>query len=209
MLMKNVVLIDDYPIILESFSNVINDSDDFIVAGTFTSCENALKEIVSLQPDFVLIDISLPGMSGIEGIKEIKLLLPKVPILVISVHENSKFVFEALCAGAIGYLTKTGGEDKILDSLRLVENGGSPMSVRIARMVVESFQETKFDELTEKENEVLMLLTDGNSYGNIANAMFISLNTVKYHVRNIYEKLHISCKQEAIKLMKERRKTNG
>lgn len=203
--MKNVVIIDDNPIILESFSNVINDSNDYIVVGTFTSCEDALKHVVRLEPSFILIDITLPGMNGIEGIKEIKILLPNVPVIVVSVHENSKFVFEALCAGAIGYLTKTGGEDKILDSLRLVENGGSPMSVRIARMVVESFQETKFDELTEKENEVLMLLTDGNSYGNIAEKMFISLNTVKYHVRNIYEKLHISCKQDAIKIMKERR----
>lgn len=202
--MKSVVLIDDYPVILESFSRIINETSDFKVVGTFTTCEDALVHIKALAPDYILIDITLPGMNGIEGIRHIKTKLPDVTIIVVSVHENSRYVFDALCAGAVGYLTKSGGDEKLIEALHLSASGGSPMSVRIARMVVESFQEQQFSQLTLRENEVLTLLTRGNSYAKIGETLHVSRNTIKYHIRNIYEKLHISSREEAIQLMKDK-----
>ncbi len=202
--MKKVVLIEDYEIVLQSYSKIIDDSDDFEVVGGFMNCEDAIKEIKNLSPEFILIDITLPGMSGIEGIKQIKMILPSVTIIVVTVHENSKYVFEALCAGAVGYLTKSSGEEKLLKALYQANYGGAPMSINIARMVVESFQEKKLEELTERENKVLTLLSEGKSYANIGEELNVSLNTIKYHVRNIYEKLHVSNKSEAIKFFKNK-----
>ncbi len=202
---KKVVLIEDYEIVLRSYTKIINSAEDFEVVGAFTNCEDALENIISLAPDFVMIDITLPGMSGIEGIKHIKSKLPKVAMIVVSVHENSKYVFQALCAGAVGYLTKSSGEEKLLRALYQAKEGGAPMSINIARMVVESFQEQKFDELTERENNVLTLLAEGKSYASIGEELYVSLNTIKYHVRNIYEKLHISTKAEAIALLKKKK----
>ena len=202
--MKSVVLIDDYPVILESFSKIINETPDFEVVGAFTTCEEALLHIAILAPDYVLIDITLPGMDGIEGIKHIKTKLPGAMIIVVSVHENSRHVFNALRAGAVGYLTKSSGDEKLIEALYLAASGGSPMSVRIARMVVESFQELQFSQLTIRENEVLTLLTRGNTYARIGETLHVSRNTIKYHIRNIYEKLHISSKEEAIQLMKDK-----
>lgn len=200
---KTVVLIEDYKIVLQSYTKIINNSDNFTVVGGFTNCEDALMEIENLSPDFILIDITLPGMSGIQGIKQIKAILPKVTIIVVTVHENSKYVFDALCFGAVGYLTKSSGEERLLQALYQANEGGAPMSINIARMVVESFQEKKFDQLTERENEVLTLLAEGKSYASIGEALYLSLNTIKYHLRNIYEKLHVTNKEEAIVLKKK------
>ncbi|WP_299435483.1 response regulator transcription factor [uncultured Aquimarina sp.] len=198
--MKKVVLIEDYEIVLQSYTKIINNSDDFTVIGAFTNCEDALSKIEALCPDFIMIDITLPGMTGIEGIKEIKMILPEVAIIVVTVHENSKYVFDALCSGAVGYLTKSSGEERLLQALYQANDGGAPMSINIARMVVESFREKKFDQLTDRENEVLTLLAEGKSYAGIGEDLKVSLNTIKYHVRNIYEKLHVTSKEEAIKL---------
>ena len=202
---SRVVIIEDYQVLLESYKQIIEGSKEFSVAGTFTNCEDFLLQIDKLRPDFVLVDIALPGMSGIEGIRHIKSKLgEEVAIMVVTVHENSKYVFEALCAGAVGYLTKSSGEKRLLSALHQLKSGGAPMSVNIARMVVESFQQRKFDELTERENRVLALLANGESYASIAESLFVSLNTIKYHVRNIYEKLHISSKKEAMELFQLR-----
>jgi len=202
--LKKVVLIEDYEIVLQSYSKIIDASDDFEVVGGFTNCEEAIKEIKKLSPEFILIDITLPGMSGIDGIKQIRKLLPSVTIIVVTVHENSKYVFDALCAGAVGYLTKSSGEEKLLKALYQASDGGAPMSINIARMVVESFQEKRLKELTERENKVLTLLSQGRSYANIGEELNVSLNTIKYHVRNIYEKLHVSNKSEAIQFFKNK-----
>ncbi len=202
--MKRVILIEDYDIVLQSYKKIIDNSEGFKVVGTYHNCEDALINIKKLAPDYVMIDITLPGMNGIEGIRHIKSKLPKVSIIVVTVHENSKYVFEALCAGAVGYLTKSTGTDKLLQALNQAEDGGAPMSINIARMVVESFQEKKFEELTERENRVLTLLSDGKSYANIGEDLNVSLNTIKYHVRNIYEKLHVKNKSEAIRLFKSK-----
>lgn len=198
------MLIEDYEIVLQSYVKIINNSEDFTVVGAFSNCEDALAEIEALSPDFVMIDITLPGMNGIEGIKQIKEIRSQIAIIVVTVHENSKYVFDALCAGAVGYLTKSSGEERILHALYQAKDGGAPMSINIARMVVESFQEKKFEQLTTRENNVLMRLAEGRSYAGVGEDLHVSLNTIKYHVRNIYEKLHVTSKEEAIRLLKKK-----
>jgi DNA-binding NarL/FixJ family response regulator len=193
-----VVLIEDYEVLRNTFKELLNLEEDYEVVGDFNSYEEALPKIKKLSPDIVLTDITLPGINGIEGVKKLKQILPNVSIIVITIHENSKYVFDALCAGAIGYLTKNSGKQKILEALKQLKLGGAPMSVNIARMVVESFQHKQHNELTDRENDVLSLLSKGKSYATIAEELFLSVNTIKTHVRNIYEKLQVSSKSELI-----------
>lgn len=193
-----IVLIEDYEILRNSLKEIINNVNEYQVVGDFESYELALPKIKALNPDVVFTDITLPGIDGIEGIKHLKLLLPNVSIIVISIHENSQYVFDALCAGAVGYLTKNSGKQKVLEALLQLKMGGAPMSVNIARMVVESFQAKQNNQLSARENEVLNLLSKGKSYASIAEELFLSVNTIKTHVRNIYEKLQVSSREELI-----------
>ncbi len=196
--MIKVVLIEDYDILRNSLKEIINQEEGYEVVADFESYEAALPNIKELHPDVILTDITLPGINGIEGIKQLKQLLPKVAVIVVSVHENSQYVFDALCAGAVGYLTKNSGKQKVLEALNQLKLGGAPMSVNIARMVVESFQKKSHNDLTQRENEVLDLLSKGKSYASIADELCLSINTIKTHVKNIYEKLQVSSKEELI-----------
>ncbi|MCL9807597.1 response regulator transcription factor [Flavobacterium amniphilum] len=196
--MMKVVLIEDYEILRKSLKEIVNQEEGYEVVGDFDSYESALPKMKELQPDIVLTDITLPGISGIEGIKQLKQLLSQVAIIVVSVHENSQYVFDALCAGAVGYLTKNSGKQKVVDALNQLRQGGAPMSVNIARMVVESFQQKTHNDLTQRENEVLDLLSKGKSYASIADELCLSVNTIKTHVKNIYEKLQVSSREELI-----------
>lgn len=193
-----VVLIEDYEVLRNSLVEIINQEKEYEVVGDFESYEDALPKIKKLNPDIVFTDITLPGINGIEGTKQLKQLLPNVSIIVISVHENSQYVFDALCAGAVGYLTKNSGKQKVIEALNQLKLGGAPMSVNIARMVVESFQKKSYNELSQRENEVLDLLSKGKSYASIADELCLSINTIKTHVKNIYEKLQVSSKEELI-----------
>lgn len=193
-----IVLIEDYEILRNSLIEIINQEEGYEVVGDFESYEDALPKIKKLDPDIVFTDITLPGINGIEGIKQLKQLLPRVAVIVVSVHENSQYVFDALCAGAVGYLTKNSGKQKVLEALNQLKLGGAPMSVNIARMVVESFQKKSHNDLTQRENEVLDLLSKGKSYASIADELCLSINTIKTHVKNIYEKLQVSSKEELI-----------
>jgi len=193
-----VVIIEDNEVLLNSFSEIINSDSEFVVVGTYTSCEAALECFACDAPDLLLIDVHLPGMSGIEGVKVFKQINIKVHAVIISVHEASKFIFEALCAGAVGYLSKNIEPHELLQSLKQVKSGGAPMSSKIARKVVESFQFPNEEALSKRENEVLKLLAKGKSYGAIAQELFLSVNTIKTHTRKIYEKLHVNNKKEII-----------
>ena len=196
--MIKIVLIEDYEILRKSLKEIVNQEEGYEVVGDFDSYEAALPKIKEMKPDIVLTDITLPGISGIEGIKQLKQLLPQVAIIVVSVHENSQYVFDALCAGAVGYLTKNSGKQKVVDALNQLKQGGAPMSVNIARMVVESFQQKTHNDLTQRENEVLDLLSKGKSYASIADELCLSVNTIKTHVKNIYEKLQVSSREELL-----------
>ena len=198
--MKRIVLIEDYELVRNTYKEIINSTENFKVIGDFESCELAIPKLEELAPDVVFMDINLPGMNGIEGIKIIRKQFPEIAIIVVTVNEESNYVFEALCAGAVGYITKVSGKQKILEALEQLDQGGAPMSIKIARMVVESFQEKKLNELSDRENEVLALLAKGKSYASIGDALNVSVNTIKTHVRNIYEKLHVTSKEEVIKV---------
>lgn len=198
--MKRIVLIEDYELVRETYKEVIDGTNKYKVVGDFDSCEKAIEQLESLYPDVIFMDINLPGMNGIEGTKKIKALMPDVAIIVVTVNEESSYVFDALCAGAVGYITKVSGKEKIIEALEQLEKGGAPMSNKIARLIVESFQQKKAEELTDRENEVLTLLSLGRTYSSIAVELDISFNTVKTHIKRIYDKLHVNSKDEVIEI---------
>jgi DNA-binding NarL/FixJ family response regulator len=193
-----IIIVEDNDIIREGFELLINSMKNYNVLETFSSCEDAIKKATKLEPDVILMDIELPGMNGIEGTKKLKDILPKSDIIVITIHDNADLVFQALCAGASGYMTKNTDHSKLLDAIDEVIRGGAPMSTNIARMVVESFQINRNSPLSERETQVLELLSKGKSYTVIANELFIHKETVKSHIKNIYFKLQVHSKAEAI-----------
>jgi len=203
--MINVSIVEDDDEIRESLSILINGTPGFACISTFDNCEAAIATIPEDPPDVILMDIGLPGLSGIEGIRRIKTQLPDINILMLTVHGDSKKVFEALCAGACGYLIKDTPPARLLDAISEAHNGGAPMSTQIARMVVSSFKTNSHSDLTPREVEVLNQLCKGKSYRMIADTLFISEETVRRHIKNIYKKLEVSSKSEAVaKALKER-----
>lgn len=196
--MKRVVIVEDTITLQRAFADIINSDQAFKVISCYTNCEEAIKNVKIDLPDIVLMDVQLTGMNGVEGTRKLKKIRPSVNIIMITVYENSETVFDALCAGASGYLTKNTTSKKLLDALHEVINGGAPMSIHIAKMVVSSFKKTINHDLSERELEVLTLLSKGKSYKSIADDLFISTNTIKFHIKNIYDKLQVTSKEEAI-----------
>ncbi|WP_428658238.1 response regulator [Runella sp.] len=194
-----ITVIEDNEAVKDGLALIIGSQQRFHVVNTYTNCMDALKNLKKDAPELVLIDLELPGMHGIEGIKRILRERPHTTILVISVHENGKLVFEALCAGASGYLTKDTDHIRLLNAIDEVLSGGAPMSSKIASLVVKSFQRNLNTPLSDRETDVLMLLAKGKTYHSIADELFISVETVKTHIRNIYQKLHVTNKTEALK----------
>lgn len=194
-----VVIIEDNIPLRDGFTEVINKTKNFHVVDAYGNCEDAIERLKSDNASIYLVDIDLPGMSGVEGTKLIKKALPNSHIIMVTVYENSTVVFDALCAGATGYLTKNVSPNEIVDALDEVISGGAPMSIKIAKMVVSSFQKQPSKiELSKREKEVLTLLADGNSYDSIAEQLFISKNTIKFHLKNIYIKLQVNSNIEAV-----------
>ncbi len=203
--MITVSVVEDDKEVREGLALLIDGTPGFSCIGTFGDCENAIEEIVADAPDILLMDIGLPGMSGIEGIRRIKERLPELDVLVLTVHGETNLVFEALCAGACGYLLKSTPPTKILQAIEQTHRGGAPMSDQVARMVVSSFHTHFQASLTQREKEVLTLLCQGKSYKMIAEALFISEDTVRYHIKNVYKKLQVGSKSEAVaKALKEK-----
>ena len=196
--MVRIAIVEDNETVREGFTLLINSVNGYQVSGSYDSCEKAFKYLEKENPHVVLMDIELPGMDGIEGIKRLKKMMPEIQPIVITVHENSELVFKALCAGACGYITKSTGYNRVLDAIDEALKGGAPMSTNIARMVVESFQINQNSPLTQRETEVLELLAKGKSYSVIADELFVHKETVKSHIKNIYYKLNVHTKAEAI-----------
>ena len=195
---KRLMIVEDTAEIREGFALLINSMSEYDVVGAYESSEEALRNLKKDYPHIVLMDVDLPGMNGIEATRKIKQELPKTDIIIITIFENSRTVFEALCAGATGYLTKNANPKELLEAIDQVAAGGSPMSAHIARMVVQSFQKNHESPLTDRETQILTLMTQGKSYSNIADDLFISKETVRYHIKNIYSKLQVNSKAEAI-----------
>jgi len=196
--MGRIVIIEDNAVVKDGFQLLINSMSSHKVVAAYTNCEQAIKHIDEDMADIILMDIDLPGMSGIEGTTKIKKSHPDLDVLVITVHEESEMVFEALCAGASGYITKNANHHQLLDAIDETTRGGAPMSTKIARMVVESFRRNYNSPLTDRETEVLELLATGKSYSVIADELFIHKETVKTHIKNIYFKLQVNSKADAL-----------
>ena len=202
---KRIVIVEDNLALKDGYALILSSINKYNVVNTYTNCEDALKKLKTDKPDLILMDLELPGMDGIEGIKEVKKRLPEVLILVVTVYENSELVFNALCAGAVGYITKNTNHTELLDALEEVNLGGAPMSTKIAKMVVQSFQINPTSPLSKRETLVLDLIAKGKTYAEIADDLFISKDTAKSHIKNIYSKLQVHTKSEAIAKAKNER----
>jgi DNA-binding NarL/FixJ family response regulator len=195
----SVVIIEDDETIREGFTYLINAAPNYNVVNSYPSVEDALPELTKEKPDVILLDIELPGIKGIDAIPKIKNLLPKTFILMLTVYENEDMVFTALSNGASGYLTKNSSSEKILDAIQEVVDGGAPMSMNIAKIVIKSFHKNQNSPLTKRETEILEQVANGKSRSKIAKEMFIDLETVKSHIKNIYVKLNVHSREDAIK----------
>jgi DNA-binding NarL/FixJ family response regulator len=193
-----ITIVEDNEAVREGFALIINSINKYFVVNTYENCEDAIKDLHKDKPEIILMDLELPGMSGIEGIGKIKKLMPSVRIIVNTVYENSDLVFQALCAGAEGYLTKNTNHTELLEAIDEVIQGGAPMSTKIASMVVHSFQKNPNSPLSPRETQVLELLAKGKSYSIIAAELFVTKETAKSHIKNIYSKLQVNSKSEAI-----------
>lgn len=197
-----LAIVEDLEEVREGLRQFISLSEDFKVLDTFQTAEEAAFEIPRLKPDLVIMDINLPGMNGIDCIKEIKHKSPQTQFMMFTVYENDEKVFEALKAGASGYLLKNTGLPQIVEALKELHHGGAPMSSNIARKLVTVFREKEnkepIESLSNRENEILQLLAKGLLYKEIASRLFISHNTVKQHIHRIYEKLHVQNRTEAL-----------
>lgn len=199
-----VALVEDNKNIARSIRNLVDAEADMSMAGVFANSEEFLAAFMRMDLDVVLMDINLPGKSGIEAIREAKPQKPFVQFMVLTVYESPAYVFEALCAGATGYLVKGHAPEELVVAVRDLHAGGSPMSSAIARMVVDSLQKETLqriadDQLTERERTVLDQLANGLFYKEIAAKLDISIETVRKHARNIYAKLHVRSRAEAVR----------
>lgn len=197
---KKIVIIDDNKLIRESLRMILESEKRFQVINTYSDCESAITNLEQDAPDVILLDIQLPGISGIEGTKLIHKKLPDCIILIITVSEDSDQVFKSLCAGASGYIVKCPNLNVIKEAVDEALAGGAPMSLKISKMVVESFQKHAGSPLSERESQVLQSISEGKSYSKIAEDLFISKETVKTHIKNIYRKLEVVTKEDAIRV---------
>lgn len=198
-----VAIIEDRREIREGLAMLISYTDGFECTGKYGSMEEALASIRHKMPDVVLSDIGLPGMDGIEGIRILKEKYPNLTILMLSVYDDNEKIFDALCAGACGYLLKKTPPAKLIESLRDAISGGAPMSPEVARKVITLFRDFRPPEkvdydLTPHEIRLLRLLVEGHSYKSAAAELRVTVNTISFHLKNIYEKLQVHSKSEAV-----------
>jgi DNA-binding NarL/FixJ family response regulator len=198
-----VGIIEDQPKIREGLRVLIDGTEGYRCVGSFGSMEEALAKVGYELPDVLLVDIGLPGMSGIEGTRRMKDLHPGLAVLMLTVYDDDRRIFDAMCAGACGYLLKKTPPARLLESLKEVVGGGAPMSPEVARRVVALFREIrppdKADhQLTPHEIRILTLLVEGHNYKTAADELGVSINTIRFHMRSIYEKLQVHSKSEAV-----------
>lgn len=199
-----VIMFDDNDSLRDSVSMLLHDTPDFTLIESYAHCLDVIDNIKKTQPDVVLMDIDMPGMNGIEGVRQIRNHFPTVQILMLTVFEDEEKVFAAIKAGAAGYILKNAEPRNLLSAISEVYNGGAPMTPAIARKVLYQFKSILPDgskedyHLSEREKEVLHLLVDGLSYKMIAAKLFITYDTVRAHMKKIYEKLHVTSMTEAV-----------
>lgn len=203
--MIKVAIYEDNKGLRELLATIIQQSNEFTLVGEYPNCLEAAKDTQSNTPDVILMDIDMPGRSGIEAVQEIKSLYPEIEIIMNTVFDDDDRIFSALQAGATGYLLKRNSLATLLDSIREVKAGGAPMSPTIARRVLSLpfIQKTATESedsaiLSPREKEILLLLSKGYSYKMIANELFLSLDTIRSHIKKIYQKLHVHSVTEAV-----------
>jgi DNA-binding NarL/FixJ family response regulator len=205
-----VIIYEDNNHLRESLANLITFSRDLVLLGNYAQADNVASHVKELQPDVILMDIDMPGTNGIEAVKKIRDFNGKVQIIMLTVFDDNSHVLNAICAGASGYLLKKYISDHLLDAVTQVMQGEAPMSPGIARMIIGNMQQTAAQaqndyKLTGREKEILSELSKGNSYKLIAAGLGISIDTVRTHIKKIYEKLQVHSQTEAIsKAMNER-----
>lgn len=199
----SVCIVEDNDDIRQALEQIIMMADGYELSGSFASAESAIYDIPRLKPNVVLMDINLGGMSGIDCVRELKTKFPDILFMMCTVYEEDEKIFEALAAGANGYILKKTAPGKLLESIRELNDGGAPMSSQIARKVVAVFQEKNpssglLDNLSNREHEILELLAKGMLYKEISTRLGIAQETVRKHVYHIYEKLHVNNRVEAV-----------
>ncbi len=198
-----VSIVDDDEGIRSSLATLIRRAPSLKLLGDYGDAETALKELPRKEPDVVLMDINLPGMNGVECVRQLKMSLPRLQVLMLTVYEDSDSLFKSFRAGASGYLLKRTASARLLEAIQDVHEGGSPMTPQLARRVVQFFsgppqQDTPFSKLTPGEREFLDQLANGYTYKEIADRMKITIDTVRSYVRTVYEKLHVHSRTEAV-----------
>lgn len=201
--MTTVAIVEDNKTTREGLETIINLSSDFKCIATCTTAEEALEVLPKLKPELVLMDIQLPNMSGVDCVAKLRELLPGVHAIMVTVYEDPDRIFRALRAGASGYLLKRSAPDEVLNAMREVQQGGGAMSGEIARKVIGYFREqttttTEVDQLTSREKEVLELVVHGMSNKEIAERLSVTLAAVRFHLKHIYQKLHVHSRTEAV-----------
>ena len=199
----SVSIVEDNDKLRGTLARVLNRADGFRCVSQHPSAEDALKDLPNVKPEVVLMDINLPGMNGVECVRQLKQLSPQIQVMMLTVYEDTENIFNALAAGASGYLLKRTSSRELLEAIQHVRSGGSPMTMHIARKVVQSFQKSAAsaqatENLSEREQQVLDLLSQGLIYKEIADKLGISYETVHTYIRRIYEKLQVRTRTEAV-----------
>jgi DNA-binding NarL/FixJ family response regulator len=207
---SRLLIFEDNTRLRESLGILLNDEKNFKVMGAFAHCDSAVSQVEQLGADLIVMDIDMPGIGGIEGVRRIKDKYPEIKIIMHTVFDDDNRIFDSICAGADGYLLKNTSPVQLIQSLQEVLEGGAPMSPFVAQKVFQHFRKQALPvqdpfNLTQREKDILEMLVKGNSYKMIANQCSISMDTVKKHLHNIYKKLHVSCGTEAVaKAMRHR-----
>ena len=196
-------VVEDMRDIREGLTTLLNFTEGFDCTGSYRSMEEAIPRISAQVPDVLLSDIGLPGMDGIEGIKILKDKFPEMTVLMLTVYDDDERIFDALCAGASGYLLKRTTPAQLMENIREAVSGGAPMSPEVASRVIKLFRDIRPPEkveydLTPHETRLLKLLVEGHNYTTAAEELGVSYNTIKFHMRHIYEKLQVHSKSEAV-----------
>jgi DNA-binding NarL/FixJ family response regulator len=208
--MIRVGIIEDNNTLRQSLANLIDDTEGMHCVSSLSNLLNVVSELAKAKPDILLMDIGLPNISGIEGVRTVKDNFNNIEVLMFTVFEDENKIFEAIKAGASGYILKKSSPEEIIEAIRTLYYGGAPMTASIARKVIASFQDNSATpkeefQLTTRENEILHSLIDGLSYKKLAEKYFISISTIRTHIRHIYEKLHVNSKAEAVaKILRSR-----
>ncbi len=197
-MISKILIIEDNKDLNNAYQLILNKVDRYKVVGTFFTCEDAFKNLAKLSPDLVLMDLELPGINGIEGIKQIRKTNSNIKTIVLTVHDDDKRVLDALSAGAIGYITKKSNHHELIKAIDTALSGGSPLSDEITSLIVKSFHTNPDSPLTSRETEVLKKLAQGKTYNYISDELSITYETVKTHIKHIYWKLGVDNKSDAV-----------